>query len=50
MNYKVTFSDGTTETIEAPDWLIAKAWAHEDANYQDSPDHPVRVKSIKEAK
>jgi len=41
MTYKVTFNDGTTETIEAPDMEIARAWAWEDAEYQD-----LRVKSI----
>ena len=42
MTYKVTFNDGTTETIEAPDKEIAKAWAREDAEYTDK-----RVRSIK---
>ena len=44
MTYKVTFRDGTTETIEAPDKEIARAWAWEDADYQDT-----KVKSIRKA-
>lgn len=42
MEYQVTFSDGSTEVIEAPDKEIARAWAWEDAEYQDK-----RVSSIK---
>ncbi len=45
MTYQVVFRDGTAETIEAPDKEIARAWAREDANYQDT-----KVKSIKEVK
>ena len=43
--YKATFNDGTTEFFDAPDKQIARAWAWEDANYQDK-----RVKSIKEVR
>lgn len=42
MTYQVTFSDGTTEVIEAPDKEIVRAWAQEDADYKD-----IRVRGIK---
>ncbi len=44
MIYQVTFKDGSTKSIEAPDKEIARAWAWEDANYQDTG-----VKSIRKA-
>ena len=42
MTFLVTFSNGSTKIIEAPDKEIARAWAWEDANYND-----LRVKSIR---
>jgi len=44
MTYKITFNDGSTKIIEAPDKEIARAWAWEDADYKD-----IRVKSIRRA-
>lgn len=45
MDYKVTFKDDTSEIIDAPDKEIARAWAWENANYNDT-----RVKSIAKSK
>ena len=44
MKYKITFGDGTTKIIEAPDKEIARAWAKEDADHEDTS-----VKSIRKA-
>ena len=45
MNYEITFNDGTTKIIEAPDRKIARVWAKEDDDY-----HDLKVKSVKEVK